>query len=395
MKRIALYIFLFFAAVAISPILIGEKGYILIAMGDYTIESTVVTAGLLLIVVFISLIMTLKIFKGSFNFSLGAWNKLRFANQRKALKNLNQGIAAYIMEDNQQAEHLLVKSAEPSKFSQIAYLMAASAADKQGLSENTKHYLSQLESSQSNVKQIGLESLLVTLQLLLNHQSYQQARTLLDEHHKDIGHDDRLLQLEIELSLHEQRYAYVVEKLVNARKSKTIADKKIELWETTAFYQVFNQEISDKDHNALTTYWNNINRKVKQRPTVVLAYCRVLAEHNITQPLAKILLPLLKKGKDQALLKQIRLLPLTNTDELIQAIQKHLHHDQHNALWLSLLAHISHANQQADLAEKAFNTLVHLPDEQYDSLDLKVFAQVLEKQGQDKKALEVMHKLVG
>ncbi|MFT6209211.1 MAG: HemY protein, partial [Colwellia sp.] len=37
MKKLILWILIFFAAVAISPLLINEKGYILIAMGDLTI----------------------------------------------------------------------------------------------------------------------------------------------------------------------------------------------------------------------------------------------------------------------------------------------------------------------------------------------------------------------
>ena len=55
MKRLVVLILLFFAAVAISPLLINEKGYILIAMGDLTVESTVVTAVIMLILIFIGL----------------------------------------------------------------------------------------------------------------------------------------------------------------------------------------------------------------------------------------------------------------------------------------------------------------------------------------------------
>ncbi|MEW6989684.1 heme biosynthesis HemY N-terminal domain-containing protein [Colwelliaceae bacterium 6441] len=394
MKKIILLIVLFFCAIAISPMLIGEKGYILIAMGNLTIESTVVTASMMLVTLFLVLIIALKVIRGGLNLSIGTWHKIAFASQRKALKNLQKGIAAYILGDNQQAEHLLVKSAEPSNFEQIAYLLAASAADKQGLKSNTTHYLAQLNESQQNLKEVGLESVLITVQLLLNHEEYSQARELIDSHHKLIGHDDRLLAKEIELSLIEKRFSYVIEQLVAARKSKILTDESIEKWEATAFFGAFNEQIQQHDNDTLNSYWNNLSRKVKQREQVIFAYCQVLAAHNINQPLSKILLPVVKKGANEKLLKQMRTLPLSSTDELIQAVQKHLHHDQHNSKWLSCLAHLAACSQQWSMAEKAFNSLVQLEGEQYDKVDLITFARVLEKQNELPKAIEVLHRVI-
>ena len=92
MKRIIIFVICFFIAIACSPMLIGEKGYILIAMGQTTIESTVVTAIIMLTLLFIVLLLSLKIFRGGINFSLMTWNKFAFASQRKALRNLHKGI---------------------------------------------------------------------------------------------------------------------------------------------------------------------------------------------------------------------------------------------------------------------------------------------------------------
>jgi len=392
MKKIIFLILLFLFAVAISPLLIGEKGYILIAIGNTTIESTVVTASIGLIVIFILLLIVLKAFRGGLRFSLGAWNKVMFASHRKGIRNFNKGVAAYILGDNQQAEHLLVKCAEPSKLEQVAYLLAASAADKQGLTSNTKHYLAQLNNSQTHLNDVGLESILIIIQLLISHEQYDDARKIIDQHHKHIGHDDRLLTLEIELSLLESRFDYVIEKLVVARKSKTIEQNKIEQWETKAYTGAFSNVVRKNDNTALHAYWNNIPRKVKLRESVVLAYCQILAQHQLNQPLSKILLPIVKKGTNTALLKQIRLLPLTAPEELIQAVQKHLHNTPHNADWLSCLAHLATHGKQWAMAEKAFHSLVNLEGQQYDKTDLLVFSSVLKQQEQYAKAIEVLQK---
>jgi HemY protein len=394
MKKLILWILIFFAAVAISPLLINEKGYILIAMGDLTIESTVVTACIMLTLLFVALAFSLKLVRGSLRLGFSGWNKIAFANRRRALKDFNRGIAAFILDDHQQAEHLLAKAAEPSMFARTAYLMAAAASSKQSLRSNTNHYLSLLAQEDHTVKTSGLESILVTIKLLMLQEDFPQARTIIDEHHKHVGHDARLLSLEIELSLHEQRFNYVIEQLVSARKQKTITDEKIAQWEAIAFYGAFSDTIRKESNDSLAQMWQKIARKLKQRESILLAYCQVLAEHKVTEPLNKILLPVIKKGTDDAFLQKIRPLPISATDELMSAVQKHLHHDPHSGKWLSCLANLAAKAQQLPMAEKAFNSLVNLEGKQYDSIDLLTFSHVLEQQGEYKKANQVLNKIV-
>lgn len=394
MKRIILLILIFFAAVAISPMLINEKGYILIAMGDLTIESTVVTAGIMLTLLFVTLLLSLKIVRGSLRLGFGGWSKIAFASRRRGLKDFNRGIAAFILDDHQQAEHLLAKAAEPSKFPRTAYLMAAAASSKQSLRSNTNHYLGLLAQEDHTVKTSGLESILVTIKLLMLQDDFSKARTIIDEHHKHIGHDARLLSLEIELSLHEKRFDYVVEQLVSARKQKTITEDKISQWEASAFYGAFNDKIRKESTDALTQVWQKLARKLKQREAILFAYCQVLAENNITEPLNNILLPAIKKEAELQFLQNIRQLPISSADELISAVQKHLHHDQHSGKWLSCLANLAAQAQQYSMAEKAFNSLVNLDGVQYDTTDLKIFTHVLEQQGEYQKANQVLNKMV-
>jgi HemY protein len=397
MKRIILWIILiltFFIVIAVSPALISEKGYILISMGDLIIELTVVSAIIMLTVLFFALALLLKFVRGSLRFGFRSWNKIAFASQRRGLKDLNRGIAAFILDDHQQAEHLLAKAAEPSKFPRTAYLMAAAASSKQSLRSNTNHYLGLLAQEDHTVKSSGLESILVTIKLLILQDDFAKARTIIDEHHKHIGHDARLLSLEIELSLHEKRFDYVVEQLVSARKQKTISDEKIAQWEATAFYGAFNEKIRQESKDALAQVWQKLARKLKQHEAILFAYCQVLAENNITESLNKILLPVIKKGADLHFLQNIRQLPISSADELISAVQKHLHQDQHSGKWLSCLANLAAQAQQYSMAEKAFNSLVNLDGVQYDATDLKAFAHVLEQQGEYQKANQVLNKMV-
>jgi HemY protein len=393
MLKLLLLLLVFLIFISAAPLLIDEPGYISIAIDGMIYELTLYTA--IFWILFVGLIAALVyvILKGSFNFSLGTWRKVAFAGQRRGIKDFNKGVAAYILEDYVQAEHLLAKSSEPSKRERMGYLLASSAASKQNLRSNTNHYLGLLDGIGNTVKEGNLESVIVTIKLLINQEEYDKARAMIDDHHKFVGHDARLLRLEIDLCVIEKRYLAAIDQLAAARKQKTITEESIITWEEKAFYGAFKQLITEQNEEDLTRYWNSLSNKIKHREAVVLAYCKVLAEHNIIKPLNKILLPAFKKGANKDFLMAIRSLPLETPEELITIAQKHVTKSPENNLWLSCLAHLCVANKQWDAAETNFNRLIELPEKQYDDVDLVAFAKTLEQLSQFEKATQVYRKL--
>jgi len=393
MKKLVLLLLIFFTFIAFSPLLIDDPGYISIAVNGMIYELTLYTALFWILFVFLIVNLLFIVLRGGFRFSLGTWNKLAFASKSRAIKDFEKGVAAYILEDYAQAEHLFAKSAAPADREKVGYLLASSAASKQSLSSNSQHYLTLLDNINNKVKNNNLETVLVTIKLHIEQNDTVKSRKLIDDHHKLIGHDARLLSLDIDLTLIEKRYIAAIELLVLARKQKTISEYTIKQWENVAFYGAFEQLMVEKNAEELSRYWNNLPNKVKQREEPILAYCKVLAEQNITEPLNKILLPVVKKGAERSFLQKMRLLPLRNPDELIITVQKHLQKDPQNAIWLSCLAHLAVSNRQWDMAEKAFNSLVNLGEAHYDNVDLLAFAKTLQQREQFEKATQVYARL--
>jgi HemY protein len=388
------------SVVAITPMLISEPGYIAIAMAGKIIEMTVYTALFWLGFSFLTLFIIFRLLRGSYQLSFGGWRKIVFASNRRAIKDFNKGIAAYVLGDYQQAEHLLAKSAESAHQQQTAYLLAASAAEKQKLRPNTQHYLALLEShtaGQHSIKTAGLESVIVKVQLLMSHEEYAQARLLIDEYHKHIGHDVRLLQLEIDLSSIEQRFEAAIHYLTTARKQKEFDQDKLQKSESVAFTGMFNTLIRQHDQQALENYWQSLSKKIKQREAVLFAYCRILAENSIAAPLEKLLLPALKKEATDSFIKQLTRLPLVKTTDkaapLIAAVQKHLHGDQHSIKWLSCLAHLALACGQWQMSEKAFHRLFTVEGYQVNNNDLKAYALALGEQKKYQHSYELLQNL--
>jgi len=400
MIRLIIVVLLFFTVVALSPLLIDEKGYILIAIGEFTIESTVLSAIIIMSLIFIVLVITFKLLSGGLKLSFGAWHKISFAGQKRGIANFNKGLAAYMLEDYKDAEDLFSKSAEPSKRKQSAYLLAAAASSKQALNANTNHYLALLEKEANKSENMSLEGVIVKIKLLMNQNSkdaFDKSRLIIDKHHKQVGHDSRLLSLEIDLCLIEERFEQAVEHLITARKEKDIDDLVIHAWENKAFYGIFNSKICQHDQNLLQGYWQKLSRKIKQREEVLFTYCLVLAEQNITEPLIKLIQPILAKSPSKQFLLKLRHLPIKQNESLIALVQKHLHKDNQSEKWLSCLGHLAIMSEQWSMAERAFGSLIKLEStpnyKPYDKQDLQAFAKALTEQEQHKAANEVWIKI--
>ena len=394
MIRFIVIALLLFIVIAITPMLISDPGYISIALAGKVIEMTVFTAIFWLVFILAVIFFLVKLLRGGIKLSFKGFNKVAFASRRRAIRDFNKGIAAYVLEDYQQAEHLLAKSAEPAQEQQTAYLLAASAASKQSLAANTRHYLAQLNDDKKQVKTTGLEAVLIHIQLLMDQHDYKEARVILDDYHKHIGHDARLLICEIKLCLLEQRFDAVVDYLPAARKQKSINDNMISTWEDIAYFEVFNESIRQHDQQTLQDYWQQLPRKNRQKESVLFAYCNVLAQHNIIEPLEKLLLPALKKEASESFLMRLKHLPIAKTthkaENLIVAVQKHLQRDADSAKWLSCLGHLSLFNNDWVMAEKAFNRLFNLTNKQYNNDDLSGCAQALIAQNKHQQANELL-----
>lgn len=387
MKRIILYFIIVLVAVAIAPQLVGDKGYILIAIGDISIESNVVAAVILLVFTFLFLLIGLKVFGGGIRITTNAWRSVITTSKRKAERHFKQGVSAYLLEDYAQAEQLLVKSAEKSPMPSMAFSIAASAAQKQDEAANSEYYLEclaqQLDSNPS------LEQVLVIINQQVSLKNYTKARTWLDDYHKHLGHDTRLLALEIEVSLNEQRFEHVLEYLPKAYKEKTYSATRIYEWDHQAYLGHFSQLISQGGKTALVNFWQKLAKKLKQKEAIVLAYCHVLANNHLVQELDDLLLPALKYDVDERFVKQLRNLALTQCVSLIKEAQKHLHKDPHNSKWLSCLGFLAFADKQFEMSAKVYAALIQQPNS-YDNQDIILYAKALSANHEHEKSNQIL-----
>ncbi|WOH36846.1 heme biosynthesis HemY N-terminal domain-containing protein [Thalassotalea fonticola] len=391
MIRSIIKLVLLLALIAIAPFLIDEKGYILIAMGDLTYELTVVSAILLMVLasfIFAFLFWGTRI---GFKFSSSAWRKLAFSNRAKAKREFQKGLGAYLLEDYKQAEALMAKCAEHTDMANSAWLVAASSANKLGESAKTANYLQFIAEHPQAQENFSFETLLVAGRLNLDDKQFSKARALLNENHKLIGHDGRLLGLDIEINIHEDKFEQATALLQIARKDKNLDKEKITDWEVRAFTGYFSELIAKSSVDAVAKYYKALSRKERQSEGIVLAYAHCLVANGLVTNLENLVLPLIKKDASLSFINAVKQLPIQNSEHIIFAVQKILQKQPENILWLSALAHLCVANKEYDKAHKAFTSLLKIEQA---SDDLQCYAKLLELMGEHQQANRVYQELI-
>lgn len=391
MIRFFLTLVLVLAVTAFSYLLIDQKGYILITMGDWIYEATVFGFVTLFILALILLYGLYLVLRFTFRASGKAWRYVAHGSETKAMRLYEQGLAAYLVEDYPKAEKLLAKSAPKCAMTNTAWLFAASAANKQNMTESAKQYLRHIAENEDSEEKLNYEALLVAGKLNLDDAEFSQARALIDKNKDRVGHKGRMLSLDIEVCLHEKRYLQAIEYLRDARKDKNIDDSQIEQWETQAFAGYFQQLIAEQSVQDVEQFYNGLSRKERNRESIILAYAQVLGDHGLTDKLEDLVLPLIKKDPSQKFINGLKDISMPHSPKVMAAIQKHLQKTPQDPLWLSAFAYACVASRDWEKARKAFVSLLkvrQLPD------DLHAYAKVLQTLGEHEQANRVYQEIM-
>ena len=110
MLRYLLLLLVTAAALIAGPLVAGNKGYVLIAIGQYTIEMTVISACLLAVGLYVLLLITESLLSRLFGLRGATRRWVHRRRQRKTGLQLGNGLQALLEGRHAQAEKLLLAS---------------------------------------------------------------------------------------------------------------------------------------------------------------------------------------------------------------------------------------------------------------------------------------------
>lgn len=377
MIKAAILVAIIVAGLIFGPEVSGSKGYVLIAMGNYTIETSVTKAIILCILFYLLLLGIEWLFLKTMGISRRSFDWLRGRNSRKARKNTYAGMLALAEGDYKNAERLTATSANHSDTPLLNYLAAAEAAQEQGNDAKRDDYLKQAQENSKNAFAVGLTQ----AKLQLKQGQLEQALATLTLLHDKQPKHKKVLELLCEVYQSLGEWQKLIDILPVLRKAQLFTVDQGDQLELRAYAGVFGQLVKQEGSQGLQVYWNRLSRKLRAEPSLVDAVAGELMAIKDHSAAAIILLNGIKKAAPEQLLNRIKQLELENYQDVLNSLE-HAHKKfASNAAIESCLALCYQKMQQPQQAIEAYQRAIAIVPSSHDYYQLGL---LLEQQDQAK-----------
>lgn len=402
-KRLLL-LALFGALLIIAPALIGQQGYVLIALGNTTIEGSVVSFIITMLVggfaiyllfllikfVFVALVMPSK------------WWQKRHANAHANF--FQSGLDLMALGQWQQAAEQMLKVKRTSRIEAAKQLSLVCAvhAQQESLTEQvqTKLALPAItdESSKQDVKQ--LEVKFAQLVLLTQQGEFQQADTLITKLQLPLlKQTSAYQQLWLEVKLALAQWSDLDKFLVKIAKQqqKQLSDDAYQNWLSNLeglMQNSFYQFVQSTSINQLQQVYQGLSKGTQNLAGVNQAYLNVLSSTKQPELIESTLIEQSDKKGATWLLTNIRAYfehaGTVHMDKLFAKVQKRVTKEQDNKELLTVFAYLAAGQKDHQLAKQALEQVIYT---NHNRLDNKLYALTLAELGEVRRSIEVFKAL--
>ncbi len=314
MVRFLILITLLIAGVIGAPYLMGNKGYVMIAAGDYTIDATV-SSIVIMIVTFYLTLLAVESLINKFFYGLGWFSRRK---KRVAKKHTERGILALVAGDYKTAEKLSLKGAKRSQVPVLNYLAAAESAQGLGNDESRDKYL-RLAHENASSDTFAIE--ITQAKLQIQQKQFEQAlSTLMALHEKQPKHKV-VLGLLKDVCLERKEWDTLLSLIPKLLKQKLItSDEASSLRAQTHFNRL--AQIAKREGSAgLVSAWDKLPRALKHDTSYLAEVCEQLIKRNDDQSAYLLIMDALAKEMHPELISIAARLRLSDHHVLIERLK--------------------------------------------------------------------------
>jgi len=357
-----------------SSAIAEDTGYVLITIGNYKIEMTLVSAFIMLLGSALLIWVAVKMLR-TFS-SLGVWSWHWFSdfgsNRQKA--NYDKALLAWIAEDYETAEKYL-KKVHISYQDGLVLLMKAKIAASKSDQDAQKMALLQAQKFEKTEQ-------IATLQLADFYQSHnapdEAAALLTDSSHK------MALQMKLRALSGGGKWREAMTLLEDNKRQLPKQD--FNDWKRKLAVGIFSEVASKEGAEALLSYWEQQPGRTKKDISLQAALIAQLIAQNYHQKAESYLVKFQPKAPVPELLPYFRQLKLKQPIDSKKKLEFWLKQDENNVDLLSTLGELSYNCGDIPLAEKALQKVIRLNRNPH---DVQLLARVKEAVNDKDQALQL------
>jgi HemY protein len=315
-----------------------NPGYVLIGIGHWSLETSLVVFAVSLIIGFFVFYLFFRLL--GWLFRLPGQLKSRGKNIKfnRSQEALIAGLVDSAEGNWERAEKVLIKHASHSGAPLIHYLTAARAAQSRGAFDKRDEYLKKAadQAPDSSVL-IGLTQ----AELHLSGNQFEQAlETLTRLHSIDPTHANVLKLL-------HQTYQHVgdwqgIRKLIpSLHTNKILMEAEVKLLETEAYSQLLKQSAEKGNTEEIQSLWSEIPNYIKSMPGISAIYFASMIEAGAGAEIEQNLADVLSVNWDETLVALFGSIQSSNVSKQLETAEKWSYVHQENAVLLAVMGKLA------------------------------------------------------
>lgn len=258
-------------AAALAAAISSDAGYVLIAFGNYTLETTAWVGLALLLATLIAMYVLAMLLHGSWRHGsrLARWRGDR--SNRQSRRQTARGLLALSEGQFARALHLLDRAAAKAEDPVLNHLMAARASAALNDSEQTQRYLHRAERSGAHPLAVALTQ----AELLLNQRQFAAATTALQRVRREGRRNPLLLRLLQQSLLGQGNWAELLQLLPDLRRYHALPEADCDALETRITTGLLADSTSA---DTLQQRWTELPKAMQRRSDNVYVYANALLQ---------------------------------------------------------------------------------------------------------------------
>lgn len=300
MIKTLVYVVLILIGLCLSPLIVGQSGYVYIAIGDYQIETSLVIGVVGLIVFYFALQILEWLILLLLNMLLSSRYLPEQWRRKAAKKHTLTGALALAEEDWPAAEKAMAKGAEKGEIPVLNLFAAARAAHYQGDITARDHYLTQAENNPIAKTAVYTSR----TRYLMKQGELTQARVVLDKLNPTSKSSAPVLKLAQELYLQQNDWQALKLLLPILKKRQLLTETEFNQLntKTNSILMVNAAKTSEAELNKC---WHWLSKSERKQDELVVAYAHGLTQYGHKDKAIKLIIKQLSAAPSAALFAAI------------------------------------------------------------------------------------------
>ena len=355
-----------FASVGCALLLREDPGYVLISVGDFTVETSVVAAVVILVIIFVLLYIAFR----ALGWLLSMPRQTRITNRRRQRRNAQRDLARGMKELAEErwaaAEVTLTRSAAQSESSALHYVGAARAAHQLGAQWRRDDYMHRAEDAPEH------ESLVVGLaqaEFLLDEDKPAEAKQVLLPLYHANRRQPRVLKLLARCYTALGEWASLKEILPRIEKAQALDEPQFRALQFTTYKGLLDNASRSGKLEDLRAIWHEVPHPVRYDDTLLIEQAGHLRDNNAVDEADALFRDALRHRWSDKLVVGYSELGRGNVAEQLSVAEGWLKEHEHDPYLLLALGKLARRGRQLGKARTYLEESVKLlpnPDTYYE-----------------------------